>query len=141
MNPRTAGLDIGDKRIGVAVGDGIGMTAHPLGVVERKSRKADVKAIMDLLSAYEIDKFVSGLPLNMDGSEGEQADRVRHFCGHLAADTGIEIVFQDERMTSMQSERVLIEAGLTRKKRRGKIDATASALILQAYLDRIAAGY
>lgn len=135
MATRKAGLDIGDKRIGVAVSDPLAISAQPLGVVERRSHKADVAGIMELLADYTIEAFVAGLPLHMDGSEGEQADRVRHFCSHLKADTGLPVLFQDERLTSVQSERALLESGMRRSKRKTKIDAAAAALILQAHLD------
>lgn len=132
---RTVGLDIGDRRIGVAVSDGLGLTAQPLGVVRRQSAKTAISAIMELLSNYDVGSFVAGLPLNMNGSEGTQADRVRHFCDKLKADTGIPVIFQDERLTSAQGERVLIEAGMRRNKRRDILDITASVLILQSHLD------
>ncbi len=135
MNARLAGLDVGDKRIGVAVSDGLGLTAQALGVVARKSRKRDVEALMELLSPYEIEAFVAGLPLLWDGSEGEQADKVRHFCKHLSHDSGLSVHFQDERMSSLESERLLISAGMRREKRKGKRDQIAAALILQAFLD------
>ncbi len=132
---RLAGLDVGDKRIGVAVSDGIGLTAQGLGTVERRSRKADVAAILALIEGYEVAGFVAGLPLKMDGSEGEQVDRVRHFCGHLANDTGLPVTFQDERLTSVASERLLVEAGVRRAKRKQVRDKMAAVLILQAHLD------
>ena len=95
---RSAGLDVGESRIGVAVSDALGLTAQPLGVVQRRSAKAAIAAIMDLLAEYDIGTFVAGLPLHMDGSEGTQADRVRHFCAGLEAQTGIAVLFQDERL-------------------------------------------
>jgi len=88
-----------------------------------------------LLVDYEVEAFVVGLPLRLDGSEGDQADKVRHFAERLEADTGLPVVFQDERLTSAQGERVMVEAGVSREKRRMALDRTAAALILQAYLD------
>jgi len=132
---RSVGIDIVERRIGVAISDSLDLTAQPLGVVQRRSAKAAIAAIMDLLIDYDVGRFVAGLPLNMDGSEGQQADRVRHFCAALETDTGIPVVFQDERLTSAQGERMLIDAGLTRSKRRETLDSTASALILQSHLD------
>jgi putative Holliday junction resolvase len=132
---RLAGLDIGDKRIGVAVSDAMGWTAQGLGVVTRQSHAKDVAAIQALLAEYRISAYVAGLPVEMSGQEGDQADRVRHFCGHLERLTGLPVRYQDERLTSVQSEKVLIEAGVRRSRRRQVIDQMAAVLILQAWLD------
>jgi putative Holliday junction resolvase len=132
---RSVGLDIGDKRIGVAVSDGLGMTAQPVGVVQRVSLKRDIDAIRSLLAPYELERLVAGLPLQMDGSEGQQSARTRAFADALSTAMGLEVVYQDERMTSIQSERILIESGVRRDKRRTVIDKLAATLILQAYLD------
>lgn len=132
---RLAGLDVGDKRIGVAVSDALGMTAQGLGVVQRQGKKADAAAIMALLADYEVSTFVAGLPLEMSGAVGDQADRVQHFCRGLEEITGIAVVYQDERLTTRQSERMLVEAGVRRGRRKKVIDQVAAVLILQAYLD------
>jgi putative Holliday junction resolvase len=131
---RIAGLDVGDKRIGVAVSDGLGLTAQPIAVVQRSSLKEDVAKILEHLAAYRVTRVVAGLPLEMSGREGTQARRVRSFCDALA-NAGVEILYQDERMTTLQSERLLIESGVRRNKRREVVDKMAAALILQAYLD------
>jgi putative Holliday junction resolvase len=136
MTPhRAAGLDIGDKRIGVAVSDALGMTAQPLGVVQRTSIDADVRGIMALLRDYDITTFVAGLPLQMDAREGEQAGRVRRFCERLEAATGIAVAFYDERLTTAESRRLLTESGMTRKRRKQVVDKLAAVLILQGWLD------
>ena len=135
MSGRLVGLDVGEKRIGVAVSDGLGMTAQPLGVVERKSLDKDAARIMQMLAEYQVDCAVAGLPLQMDGDEGEQSARVRHFCNAFTKRTGLEVVYQDERLTSAQSERMLIESGVRRGRRRQVIDKMAATLILQAYMD------
>ncbi len=135
MIGRLIGLDVGEKRIGVAVSDGLGMTAQPVGVVERKSLDKDVARILELLAEYDIDCAVAGLPLQMNGDEGEQAARVRHFCNAFSKRTELEVVYQDERLTSAQSERMLIDSGVRRDKRRQVIDKMAATLILQAYMD------
>lgn len=132
---RLAALDVGDKRIGVALSDPLGIVAQPIGVVERRSQKADSAAIVALLDARPVDKVIVGLPLSMNGSEGEQADKVRHFAAFFAAHTGLEVVFQDERMTTVQGERMLIESGMRRERRRQVRDTVAATIILQAYLD------
>jgi putative Holliday junction resolvase len=131
---RVAGLDIGDKRIGVAVSDALGITAQPVGVVERKSVRRDVEAVSAMLAPYGVTRVVAGLPLQMDGTEGTQAARVRAFGGALAA-SGLEVSYQDERLTTVQGERLLVESGMRREKRKTVIDKLAAVLILQAWLD------
>lgn len=135
MNGRLAALDVGDKRIGVAVSDGLRLTAQPLATVERRSLKADCAEIQRLLEPYEIEKVVAGLPLNPRGEEGEQADKVRHFCTRFQVETGFEVVFQDERLTTAQGERMLLESGMRRERRKEVRDRVAAALILQSWLD------
>jgi putative Holliday junction resolvase len=135
MGARFAGLDVGDKRIGVAVSDGLGLTAQPLGVIERSGTQSDITKLVALLATYDVTRFVAGLPLEMSGHEGQQARRVRTFCDALHARTGIDVVYQDERMTTRESERILVESGVRRGKRRKVIDKMAAVLILQAYLD------
>jgi len=132
---RLAALDVGDKRIGVALSDPLGITAQPIGVVQRRSQAADSDAIVTMLKGRPVDKVVVGLPLGMDGSEGEQVDRVRHFASFFAAHTGLKVVYQDERMSTVQGERILIESGMKRAKRRQVRDKVAAVIILQAYLD------
>jgi len=135
MRSRLAALDVGDKRIGVAVSDGLRLTAQPLGTVERRSLAADCAAIDTMLASYEIEKVIAGLPLNLRGEEGEQADRVRHFCARFEKETGRQVEFQDERLTTAQGDRMLIESGMRRKRRREVRDRVAAALILQSWLD------
>jgi len=137
---RIAALDVGDKRVGIAVGDALGITAQPLVVVERKSTKRDVEKICEALSSYKISRVVVGLPLELDAGEGRQAKRVRAFGDAMEQGSGLEVVYQDERFTSAQSERLLVESGMSRKRRRGVIDKMAAALILQAYLDSQGSG-
>lgn len=131
---RLAALDVGDKRIGVAMSDPLRITAQPLGVVERRSQKADTAAIVALFEGREVEKVVVGMPFRLDGTEGVQADHVRHFANFFTTHTGIEVVYQDERMTTVQGERLLIESGIRRAKRRQVRDKVAAVLILQAYL-------
>ena len=132
---RFAALDVGDKRIGIALSDGLGLTAQPLDVIQRSSIVRDVEAIRARLAPYDVAKVIAGLPVQMDGREGVQAQRVRRFCEAFMEAAGLEVVYQDERMTTVQSERILIESGVRRSKRREVIDKMAAALILQAWLD------
>ena len=135
MARRIAALDVGDKRVGVAVSDALELTAQPLVVIDRVSLARDVAALAELLAPHEVGCVVVGLPLEADGSEGKQSARARQFGDALAKATGLPIVYQDERMTTLQSERILIESGMRRERRRAVIDKTAAALILQSYLD------
>ncbi|HYC54833.1 MAG TPA: Holliday junction resolvase RuvX [Candidatus Binatia bacterium] len=135
MSGRLAALDVGDKRIGVALSDPLRLIAQPVGVVERKGARADCSAILALLAEHKIEKVIVGLPLSFSGSEGEQADRVRHFAERFHSETGLPVVYQDERLTTVQGERMLVQAGVRRDRRRRVVDKVAAALILQAYLD------
>jgi len=132
---RFVGLDVGERRIGVAVSDPLGMTAQPHEVVERRGARVDIAALMEKLQRFEIASFVAGLPLEMSGNEGFQVERVKTFCERLEKTTGIPVAYQDERLTSVQSERLLESAGVRRERRRGLLDKMAAALILQAWLD------
>ena len=135
MRRRLAALDVGDKRIGVAVSDGLRLIAQPLGTVERRSLAADCAAIEKMLETYDVEKIIAGLPLNSRGEEGEQADRVRHFCARLTKETGRAVEYCDERFTTVQGQRLMIQSGVKRKQRRDKRDQVAAAVILQAWLD------
>jgi len=132
---RFVGIDVGERRIGVAVSDPLGITAQPHEVVERRGARVDIVALMDKLQGFEIAGFVAGLPLEMSGNEGFQVERVKTFCERLEKTTGIPVAYQDERLTSVQSERLLESAGVRRERRRGLLDKMAAALILQAWLD------
>lgn len=132
---RTLGLDVGDKRIGVAVSDPLGWTAQPLTVIQRSGVAKDIAALQEATKDIGVDRVVAGLPLEMDGKEGTQAARVRRFCQALAEATGLEVVYQDERLTTVQSERLLTSAGVRRERRKGLLDKMAAALILQSWLD------
>ena len=124
----------------MAIRDALGLTAQPLGTVERVSLNTDLTRIMEMLADYKVGRFVAGLPLLMDGHEGEQAAKVRRFCLSLENKTGLPISFQDERLSSVESERLLREAGTRGKRKKGKVDRIAAALILQTYLERTQGG-
>ena len=131
---RILALDVGDKRIGVAVSDPLGITAQPIETYTRIGYGPDVRHMCDLASAYETDTILCGLPRNMDGSSGGQAQRVRDFAAQLEA-AGLTIHYQDERMTTLSAERALLEANMRRDKRKQKVDMIAAVVILQAFLD------
>ncbi|MGE5380408.1 MAG: Holliday junction resolvase RuvX [Methylocystaceae bacterium] len=132
---RLMGLDVGDKRIGVAVSDLLMLTAQPVTVIERKGMERDLAAIDRLCKQYEVEKLVVGLPLNMNGTLGPKAHQVQEF-GHLVAgNLDLLIEFFDERLTTKQAENVLIQADVSRSRRREVIDKLAAVNILQTYMD------
>ena len=127
-------LDVGDRRIGVAVSDPLGITAQPLETYTRVGYGPDVRHFKELAAAHETNLFLCGLPRNMDGSAGGQAERVRDFAAQLEA-AGLFVYYQDERMTTVSAERALLEADMRRDKRKQKVDMVAAVIILQAFLD------
>jgi putative Holliday junction resolvase len=131
---RLIGLDHGSRRIGVAVGDTETWMAFARAAILRRNLEVDLEAIEALARAESAELVVIGLPLNMDGSEGEQAASARAFGERLVA-RGMRIAHEDERLSSWQAEERLIEAGRRPRRRSGEIDSTAARLILQQYLD------
>jgi putative Holliday junction resolvase len=134
-----AGLDLGDKTIGVAVSDRAFSFAHPRPVIARKKFSVDAAALLALLGEENVGAVVIGLPVNMDGSEGPSAQRSRAFVRNMAQFSALPFVFWDERLSTVAAERTLIEMDFSRKKRAGKIDSAAAAFILQGALDRLRA--
>jgi putative Holliday junction resolvase len=131
------GLDVGDRRIGVAVSDPTGLLATPVEVYHRRGGDEDLRHISDLVHEYEAAGVVIGLPVNMNGTEGPQAVKTREFAQHIAAD-GLDVVMWDERLSTVEAERRMTET--KRRKRRGVVqrsDAEAAAVILESYLDFI----
>ena len=135
---RILALDVGDARIGVAVSDPLGIIAQPVGLVTRVGWGPDIAKITEFADQYGTRTLLCGLPLNMDGSAGGQADKVRAFAQQLEK-KGFTVTFWDERMTTVTAERALIEGGVPRADRKRLVDKTAAAVILQAYLDANAA--
>ena len=133
---RILGIDVGDKRIGVAVTDPLQITAQGVMTLKRKTRDDDLAAFRDLIEKYEIKKVVAGLPLNMDGSESAQTRKTVNFCQFIKKRLNIEIIYIDERLTSAWSEKVLIEGNVSRENRKDYIDMLAAQIILQSYMDR-----
>ena len=129
------GLDVGTKRIGVALSDELGMTAQGLTVVHRKNTRADLSELATLAKTHEVTQVVLGLPLNMDGSEGPGAASARAFGEMVAKTLGVPVELWDERLSTVAAERVLLEADLSRAKRKQVIDQVAAAYILQGWLD------
>lgn len=132
---RIMGLDVGEKRIGIAISDPMGWTAQGHSVLQRSVLKTDIKKIGQICQEYEVETIVVGLPRNMDGSIGPKALEVQEFAQSLEKDLGINIAYWDERLTTKSAERVLLEADLSRRRRKQVIDKMAAVHILQAYLD------
>lgn len=129
------GLDVGERRVGVAVSDELGAIATPLATVQRGRR--DLAEIEALIREWTVSQLVIGLPTGLSGREGPQAALVRSFAAKLEAaiDAGVEVIYWDERLTTAIAERSLIEAGTSRARRKEQIDAVAAAVLLQSYLD------
>lgn len=134
MNERIVCLDIGDVRIGVAVSDPTGTIASPVEVIHRIGWGPDTRKICEICARYETNRILSGLPLNMDGSEGFQAQKVRAFCDRLVQ-SGLSVCFQDERLSTVAAEDALIEGGISRTGRKQLVDKVAASVILQQWLD------
>ncbi|WKY43852.1 Holliday junction resolvase RuvX [Eubacteriaceae bacterium ES2] len=133
---RILGIDVGDKRIGIAVTDPLHITAQGVMTLKRKSREDDLRAFKELIEHYEIKTIVAGLPVSMDGSESAQTRKTINFCQFIKKRLGIEIVYEDERLTSVASEEILIAGKVSRQDRKKYIDTLAAQLILQAYMER-----
>lgn len=131
---RWVGLDVGEKRVGVAVSDALGATAQPLTVIPRRGGLATVEELAGLAAHLGVERFVVGLPLRLDGTDSPQTAKVRAFAARLAARGGIPVFLVDERLTTKQAERALVEGGACRARRRSAVDGVAAALLLQAAL-------
>ncbi len=136
QRPHCLGLDIGDKRIGVAISDQLGLTAAGLETLHRKNIQSDVRAIDELAKRHSVVEIIIGLPANMDGSEGEQAQKVRSFGKKLARVTGLPIIYEDERLSTFTAIQTLTLLGVKTGHNRDLVDKQAAAVILQKYLDR-----
>ena len=138
---RVMALDYGDRRIGVALSDPLGVTAQPLLTLERRSRADDFDRLARLAREHEVLRVVVGLPLGMDGARGERVRLTELFMDRVRKATGLPVEPWDERLTTAQAERALIESDLSRRRRRGVIDQAAAVILLQSWLDarRVAA--
>lgn len=132
-----AGLDLGDKTIGVAVSDAGLSFAHPRPVIMRKKFTQDATDLLDLMKKDNVGAIAIGLPVNMDGSHGPRAQKSRAFVRNMAQLTDLPFLFWDERLSTVAAERTLIEMDFSRAKRSGKIDSAAASFILQGVLDRL----
>ena len=132
---RIMGLDLGEKRIGIAFSDPMGWTAQGHSILQRKGLKKDLSYLQELCQEFQVEKIVLGLPLNMNGTMGPKALETQEFARALQEALKIPVDFWDERLSSKSAERVLLEADLSRKRRKELIDKIAAVHILQAYLD------
>jgi putative Holliday junction resolvase len=130
---RVLGLDVGSRTIGVAVTDELGLCAHALKTLQRKGTRGDVVQVETLAKQYGTRRLVVGLPYDLEGNEGQRAQRVRVLCDALSA-AGFEVMLQDERFSTVEAERALLEADLSRAKRKQVIDSVAAQVILTAWL-------
>ncbi|MFC1855980.1 Holliday junction resolvase RuvX [Thermodesulfobacteriota bacterium] len=129
------GLDVGSKTIGIAISDDFGWTAQPITTIRRKKLDDDLHQIVELIDERDITEIVIGLPKNMNGSLGKSAEKVIEFADFLKSNLNIPISFWDERMSTQAVTRTLLEADVSRKKRKKVIDKLAAAYILQGFLD------
>lgn len=135
---RIMGLDYGTKTVGIAVSDPLGITAQPMETIERKSEnklRKTLARIEALVEEYGVEKFVLGFPKHMNNDIGERAEKALEFGEMLQRRTGLEVVMWDERLTTVEAERTLMETGIRREHRKQYVDQIAAVFILQGYLD------
>lgn len=135
---RILGLDVGSKTIGVAISDPLGFTAQGITTIRRVKKEVDIEEVKKLCVEYSVESIVIGLPKNMNGSVGESGERMLEFCEVIREATGIKVETWDERLTTVAAHKSMIEADLSRGKRKKIVDKIAATLILQGYLDKLA---
>lgn len=131
------GLDVGDRTIGVAISDPLLLTAQGLKTIKRTGDKKDMGEIEHIIRKYNITKIIVGFPKNMNNTVGPQGEKVLNFVDKLKGRFNIEVILEDERLTTIAAERTLIEGDMSRKNRKKVIDKVAATYILQTYLDRV----
>lgn len=132
---RLLGLDVGDRRIGMAISDDLGLTAQGLSTLERRNRRVDMASLQEIITSRQVEGIVVGMPRNMDGSYGERAEITERFIQLLEQTYHLPCIRWDERLTTRQAERVLRSMQQHRRKRKAVRDRIAAQLILQSYLD------
>lgn len=131
---RVLGLDMGTKRIGVAVSDELGIIAQAVTTIQRESNREDLRAVCNLAREYNVDEIVVGYPRHLNGTPNEEAPAYATFGENVGEKIGVPVIFWDERLTTVAAERALLEGDLRRRKRRKVIDQVAACLILESYL-------
>ena len=132
---RTAALDVGERTIGIAVSDLLGITAQGLDTVRRSNIETDLEHVIKVIKDYDVNLVVIGLPKNMNNTLGPSADRAKEFGDELSKRIDIEIKYWDERLTTVSAQRTLLEGDVSRKKRKQVVDKIAAVMILQNYMD------
>lgn len=133
---RILAIDVGTKTLGLALSDESGTVGMPLSTIQRRSLKRDVEALREVVDSREVAEVVVGLPLNLDGSPGKMSDEADRICRAIETKLGVPVSRWDERLTTAAAERMLIEADVSRRRRRKVVDKLAATLILQGFLDR-----
>ncbi len=128
-------LDVGTKRIGVAKSDALGIAAHAFPMIERKSDDYAVKAVLDMIREEGVQRIVVGLPINMNDTMGPAAEMAKTFAALIQKEVTIPVEFWDERLSTAEAERFLIDVDMSRAKRKTKIDSLAAQIILKSYMD------
>ncbi|MDD4877322.1 MAG: Holliday junction resolvase RuvX [Dehalococcoidales bacterium] len=134
---RSLGLDIGDKRIGVAMSDPRGILASPIKIINRKDDGGTIEAIADIIGQQQIEQIIVGLPLSMEGTIGHQAEKVKDFVLKLCQHVEVPVAFRDERLTTVSAKNLMQSVNIKKSKRIIRYDAIAAAIILQGYLDEV----
>lgn len=134
---RILGLDYGEKRIGVAICDELGLTAQGLPTIIRKDKKHDWGILQNLITSYKVERIVIGYPVKMDGSEGVQCEKVNRFASLMEKTFALPVVKWPETLSTKEAEEILINSGVRWEKRKKMVDKMAACLILQGYLDSI----
>ncbi|WP_317310089.1 Holliday junction resolvase RuvX [Clostridium thermobutyricum] len=134
---RILGLDVGQKTVGVAISDPLGFTAQGITTIRRTKKSQDILEVKKICDEYSVEKIVIGLPKNMDGSIGFAGEKIKEFSEALKEVIDLEMIFWDERLTTVAAHRAMIEADLSRSKRKKIVDKVAATYILQGYLDLI----
>ncbi|HWP85886.1 MAG TPA: Holliday junction resolvase RuvX [Terriglobia bacterium] len=132
---RVLAIDLGDRRMGLAISDPLGLTAQGLPTAERRNRREDMNYIRSLVRRHGVRRVVIGHPINMDGTAGPRAEAARNFAARLAKHLGIDVVLWDERLTSVEAGRLLRQAGLGAEQRAQAVDQVAAVLLLENFLE------
>jgi putative Holliday junction resolvase len=132
---RSLGLDVGDKRIGVALSDPQGILASPFTIIDGEDESLAIKAIIDIIHQQQVGQVIVGLPRSMDGTLGRQAEKVKNFVQGLCKHAQVPVEYRDERLTTVMAERLKRVSGGKKTKGKARHDAQAAAIILQGYLD------
>ncbi len=132
---RSLGLDIGSKRIGVALSDPQGILASPFTIINCEEEVANIEAVANIISQNQVGQVIVGLPRSMDGSLGEQAEKVKSFTQRLSKHIEVPVAFRDERLTTVSARRLMQAVNTKKSRKKVRHDAVAAAIILQGYLD------